>query len=640
MIKSLKRSSWITTVLVPFLLLISFAAYNQTTIILGIDTIRDENFPSVELGVSVLDSQGFPIKYLTKDNFSLAEDQIPIDNFDVEVRLEHPLELAFVIDTSESTGFGQYPPLISVTQAVQEFLASLSDEDRAAIISFSDKISTVDLTLDKNLLREALSNLKSAGNARLNDALMEAIGLFNGSTGRHVIILFADGPDSGLSRFSFVEVINEAVRQKVVFYPIAWGGASRENLEKLADLTRGELQFLPENQPDPNAFQAALNNLKGILPDLRVQYHIRFVSGLIADGKEHDLSVKVDYLGQHIESSRQFNAVPGVVTVSLPGFQDGQEVGSLVRFVPEIKAPAQVKQLEVFIDGVASPSATSESFEFIWDSSKVSPGLHELTFVATDMANNRGEISLTLNVKPAVTVALTSPSEGETISETTLITARAEAPFSRVAKVDFYVDGNLLETDPEPPYEVQWDLSNVVAGKHTIKAIAVEQNGAESEPMEINVNVSLGGFEALWLVILMVVAVTAVLIPLATRGRRRKRQAEAAPSGAGLAGSTRQSGQAFLRELEGLNPGKLWALSETEVRLGRKRDENDIPLKGTSASRQQAAIRFYQGHYILYNLSQKHPILVNGSPVNQQQVLQPNDVLRAGESELRFEIQG
>jgi len=642
--KSLKRLSWFTTVLVSSFLM-SFAAYAQTDITLSIDSIKDENFPAVEADISVLDSQGLPIKDLTGDNFSIAEDQIPIDTFDVELRREHPLELAFVVDTSESTGFSQNPPLISITQTAQEFLASLAAEDQAAVVSFSDAVSiTQDLTTDKNLLRDAFSTLGSAGNAALNDALMEAIGLFRGSAGRPVIFLFTDGPDSGLSRFTFDEVINEAIRQKVVVYPIAWGGASREVLGKLADLTRGESQFLPGNQPDLNAFQAAFNNLKGKLPDLRAQYRIRFTSGLAADGNEHDLTVTVDYLGQHIEGSRRFNAIPGEVTISLPDFQDGQDVGSLVRFVPEIRAPAQVKQLEMFIDGAAALSDTTEPFEFVWNASKINPGPHDFTFIATDAANNRGEISLSLNVQPSVTVELTSPTEGETINETTLIMANAAAPFSRVTRVDFYVDGNLLATDPDSPYEAQWDLSNISAGNHVIKVIAAEENGAESEPVEINVSVSLRGIGALWLVILAAVAVAAVLIPLAVRSRGRKRQAEAAPGaapyGAGVASPTLQLGQTFLRELDGLNPGQIWPLAETEVRLGRKRDENDIPLKGTSASRRQAVIRFYQGHYILYNLSQENPILINGSPIDQQQVLQPNDVLRAGESQLRFEIQG
>ena len=86
-----------------------------------------------------------------------------------------------------------------------------------------------------------------------------------------------------------------------------------------------------------------------------------------------------------------------------------------------------------------------------------------------------------------------------------------------------------------------------------------------------------------------------------------------------------------------MSPGQVWPLGNSQVRLGRKRDENDIPLKGLNASRRHAYISFEQGQYVIYPLSPNNPVLINNVPVVQRQVLQPGDVIRMGETTLRYE---
>ena len=95
-------------------------------------------------------------------------------------------------------------------------------------------------------------------------------------------------------------------------------------------------------------------------------------------------------------------------------------------------------------------------------------------------------------------------------------------------------------------------------------------------------------------------------------------------------------GKAALHELQGHDPGKIWPLG-AEMRLGRKRDENDIHIKGRSASRRMAIIRADQNGYTLYNLSPNNPAVVNGTPVAQQIVLRHGDLVQLGESQFKFE---
>ncbi len=134
------------------------------------------------------------------------------------------------------------------------------------------------------------------------------------------------------------------------------------------------------------------------------------------------------------------------------------------------------------------------------------------------------------------------------------------------------------------------------------------------------------------------------MIPLSLRRRKNLQggssgsasvpviQASASPSG----GSRGYS----LVEIEGHNPGAVYPLSGAEISLGRKRDENDIALKGLGASRFQALIRLQGNEFVLFNLSPDNPVLVNGQPIKQQQNLYPGDEIQSGDSTFRFEMKG
>jgi len=86
-----------------------------------------------------------------------------------------------------------------------------------------------------------------------------------------------------------------------------------------------------------------------------------------------------------------------------------------------------------------------------------------------------------------------------------------------------------------------------------------------------------------------------------------------------------------------MNPDQIWPLGIAELRLGRKRDENDIPLQGLSASRRHAVIRFEQGEYIIQGVSANNPVIVNNETISQSHILRAGDVIQLGETTLRFE---
>jgi subtilisin family serine protease len=90
-------------------------------------------------------------------------------------------------------------------------------------------------------------------------------------------------------------------------------------------------------------------------------------------------------------------------------------------------------------------------------------------------------------VTPALSVAITSPTSGSTVSGIVPITAATSSPIG-IAKVQFYVDGALKSTDLLSPYSYSWN-STGLSGSHTLvaKAYDVAGNIASSSPVTVSV---------------------------------------------------------------------------------------------------------------------------------------------------------
>ena len=96
-----------------------------------------------------------------------------------------------------------------------------------------------------------------------------------------------------------------------------------------------------------------------------------------------------------------------------------------------------------------------------------------------------------------VSVTITNPQNGDTVSGAVIITAEvsskgssaATASILSVTKVEFYIDEVLVKQDTSDPYQHRWDTTLVSNGSHSIKAEAFHSYGQTSQH-EITVNVN------------------------------------------------------------------------------------------------------------------------------------------------------
>ncbi|MCC7634043.1 glycosyl hydrolase family 18 protein [Stenotrophomonas rhizophila] len=87
-------------------------------------------------------------------------------------------------------------------------------------------------------------------------------------------------------------------------------------------------------------------------------------------------------------------------------------------------------------------------------------------------------------------VALTSPTAGASFSAGSTITLSANAADSdgSVSKVEFFRGGTSLGIDTSAPYSVAW--ANAVAGSHTLKAVATDNNNAVTSSATVAITVT------------------------------------------------------------------------------------------------------------------------------------------------------
>ncbi len=125
-----------------------------------------------------------------------------------------------------------------------------------------------------------------------------------------------------------------------------------------------------------------------------------------------------------------------------------------------------------------------------WNSTTATEGSHTITARAEDWAGNVSESApVTVNVSSGTppdttppTVKLLSPAAGADVHGT--IDPLAEASDNvAVARVEFLVDGELIETVDLPPYMAVWNTASVADGLHAITARAVDTSGNFAESM-------------------------------------------------------------------------------------------------------------------------------------------------------------
>lgn len=198
-----------------------------------------------------------------------------------------------------------------------------------------------------------------------------------------------------------------------------------------------------------------------------------------------------------IGGSVTVDAMAPTTSVTAPANGTSIAAGSSVTITSSAQDASLITKVEVLIDGSVKTTLPSAPYNYTWNTSGLAPGNHTIQTKATDQYGNVGIssiITVSLDDKTPPTVSITAPANNATVQGNVPINVNASdnSGGTGVAKVEFYVDGALKNTDTTAPYSYTWDSKTVPDGSHTINAKAFDKasptNAAPSQNTIITVS--------------------------------------------------------------------------------------------------------------------------------------------------------
>lgn len=173
----------------------------------------------VTVPVRVLDRKNRFIGGLSKENFSLYEDNVEQDMayFSNEAQ---PFTVALVLDMSYSATF----KIEEIQNAAMAFIAQLRPEDQVMIISFDEEVHIhCDPTTDRKTIYSAIRSTKIATGTSLYEAVDQTMNVrMRSIKGRKAIVLFTDGVDTTSRATNDVDNLRDAMELDSLIYPVRY----------------------------------------------------------------------------------------------------------------------------------------------------------------------------------------------------------------------------------------------------------------------------------------------------------------------------------------------------------------------------------------------------------------------------------
>jgi Ca-activated chloride channel family protein len=283
---------FLSAVFVPLVFGVPVQAQNQdqSVIRVGVNLVL--------LDATVKTKAGQIMADLKKENFEVREDGV-VQKLDVFNRDELPLEVALVLDLSDSIG----PFLGPLRDAATTALAALKADDEVALFTFSTEAELrVPFTKDKREIANQISTFHAGGATNINDGIFIASEnlLKTPPKGRRVIILISDDVGTDAGGQGTRDIVTEAIAADAVLYNLKIPGYNPPqtlfaasmipglvNIRKVIDQTGGELFDVQDVAHLDPVFRALIERIK-------TRYTLGYYTNASAAlGKPHKLDVRL-----------------------------------------------------------------------------------------------------------------------------------------------------------------------------------------------------------------------------------------------------------------------------------------------------------------------------------------------------------
>lgn len=259
-------------------------------------------YPEIKVYIDVLDHSGIPVDALSVGQLSATIGQIQagvkaIKRFD---QSGEGVGYVFLVDISRSIASGQFDQMKA---AINLWVEKMREFDRSAIISFGEKVNTVqDYTADRDALKSGVKTLAMSDNkTQLHQGIAKAIEMSHrvdaNLPSRRVIVMLSDGEDDFPGGMTRDEVLAAMKEDRVPVYAIGFsqqgkkGDANLRTLGEFARTSGGE--FFDGNGTEVGKLYESIQQkvLKSFLVKLDA-------TKATADGKSYRLQLTVNSSGK------------------------------------------------------------------------------------------------------------------------------------------------------------------------------------------------------------------------------------------------------------------------------------------------------------------------------------------------------
>jgi len=286
----------LTLVLISLITLTGFSPNQQADDpSIRITQIDTSDFPKVTVYVTVTDSDGDPVG-LDPARIRLMEngELIPLDQIEGAGEID-PLTVLLAMDISGSMLYAK--KLESAKAAARVFVDQLRPTDRIGLLAFHTEIFYVQpITEDRELIFNAIDNLKADEDTVMYDALIEGINILSEIKGRKGIVAITDGLDT-LSQAAPEDVLEGIGPTGLSISTIGLGDPDQD-LGEFSAIDEDTLKYLAENAGGVYAYANDQESLSGIYQSYAVafksEYQLTYTSpSTLRDGVNRALSVSI-----------------------------------------------------------------------------------------------------------------------------------------------------------------------------------------------------------------------------------------------------------------------------------------------------------------------------------------------------------
>ena len=437
--------------------------------IIGIDST---DLSQVTIHVSILDATGQLVSGLGLDNFAVGGDlagSAQITNVENIVDDDLAFASVLVIDTSSSMADR---PLSEAQAAARSYIAALGPDDPVAIVTFSTTVrQVVEYTTDRARLNEVIDNLAYGGKTALYDATLRGIELANEAPlPRKAVVILSDGGEYGdVSEHTRDESVRAATIHGIPVYSVGLGW---EVDWRFLELISAESNAEFYDSPTPEELVDIYSNLAFLF---RSQYFVTLSVDVPADGRRYDFTLDVVTMdGRAASGSAMLRAPIPVPLLFLPDDLFAEALSEDTTIEVEIRADQDIESIEYAVDGEVV--STEETFTI--EPEEQEPGEYQLDITVSDVEGDVGRLSTEFEIAalpPTVSDDFATAAEPD-VAKPDVISVDAGGQ-TEITQVEFIVDGEVVKTDTEAPYNFDLDPFLLLPQEHSLTIRATNAGG-------------------------------------------------------------------------------------------------------------------------------------------------------------------